>query len=96
MATRSIDSIAPPAPPPEAKASLLLSTLTNLSFYLLLRTEGGAVRTHPVVAQLVWLRSLHEKLGPVDAKVQHLISPWDSGASGFRMRNASRGTLDTR
>merc|ERR1712066_921775 len=53
----------------EAKAALLLNTLANLSFYLLLRSEGEAVRAHPVVPQLVWLRELHEKLAPLDKKL---------------------------
>jgi len=52
-----------------AKASLLLSTLANLSFYLLLRSEGGAVRGHPVVPQLVWLRELNERLAPLDKRL---------------------------
>lgn len=57
----------------EAKASLLLNTLANLSFYLLLRAEGGAVRSHPVVPQLVWLRELHEQLAPLDKQLSPKI-----------------------
>lgn len=53
----------------ESKASLLLSTLANLSFYLLVRAEGGGVRAHPVVSQLVWLRELTEKLTPLDERL---------------------------
>lgn len=53
----------------EAKATLLLNNLANLSFYLLLRAEGGAVRAHPVIPQLVWLRELHEQLSPLDEKL---------------------------
>jgi len=48
----------------KAKASLLLNTLANLSYYIMLRAEGGAVRSHPVISQLVWLRELHELLAP--------------------------------
>ena len=40
----------------EAKVSLLLNHLANLSFYLLMKSEGGEVKSHPVVSQLVWLR----------------------------------------
>jgi len=54
----------------KAKASLLLNTLANLSFYLLLRAEGAPVRAHPVVAQLVWLRELHEKFATIDKKLE--------------------------
>lgn len=58
----------------EAKAALLLNTLANLSFYLVLRAEGGAVRAHPVVPQLVWLRELHEQLSPLDEKLGKKVS----------------------
>lgn len=54
----------------ESKAALLLNTLANLSFYVLLRAEGGAVRTHPVVSQLVWLKDLHEKVAPLDTRLR--------------------------
>eukprot|EP00927_Polykrikos_kofoidii_P072894 TRINITY_DN68972_c0_g1_i1.p1 TRINITY_DN68972_c0_g1~~TRINITY_DN68972_c0_g1_i1.p1 ORF type:complete len:639 (+),score=178.09 TRINITY_DN68972_c0_g1_i1:105-2021(+) len=54
----------------EAKASLLLNTLANISFYLLTRAEGGSIRSHPVISQLVWLRSLHGKLGSIDKKLK--------------------------
>jgi len=50
----------------EAKAALLLNTLANLSFYLVLRAEGESVRAHPVIPQLVWLRELHEQISPLD------------------------------
>jgi len=53
----------------EAKAGLLLNTLANLSFYILTRAEGGAVRAHPVVSQLVWLRALHEQLVTLDKRL---------------------------
>eukprot|EP00929_Paragymnodinium_shiwhaense_P109454 TRINITY_DN75882_c0_g1_i1.p1 TRINITY_DN75882_c0_g1~~TRINITY_DN75882_c0_g1_i1.p1 ORF type:complete len:629 (-),score=200.80 TRINITY_DN75882_c0_g1_i1:170-2056(-) len=53
----------------DSKASLLLNTLANLSYYLLLRAEGGSVRSHPVVSQLVWLRELHESIGTLDKKL---------------------------
>eukprot|EP00445_Apocalathium_hangoei_P003416 CAMPEP_0203859604 /NCGR_PEP_ID=MMETSP0359-20131031/11944_1 /ASSEMBLY_ACC=CAM_ASM_000338 /TAXON_ID=268821 /ORGANISM="Scrippsiella Hangoei, Strain SHTV-5" /LENGTH=652 /DNA_ID=CAMNT_0050776551 /DNA_START=50 /DNA_END=2008 /DNA_ORIENTATION=+ len=54
----------------QAKAGLLLNTLANLSFYVLLRAEGGDVRTHPVVSQLVWLKELHDKAAPLDDRLR--------------------------
>lgn len=54
----------------EAKAALLLNTLANLAFYVLLKAEGGSVRTHPVVSQLVWLKELHEKVAPLDKRLK--------------------------
>jgi len=52
-----------------ARCGLLLSTLANLAYYLLVRAEGGAVRSHPVVTQLVWLRELHEQFAPLDKEL---------------------------
>eukprot|EP00971_Amphidinium_carterae_P012474 245591-Amphidinium_carterae.1 len=54
-----------------AQASLLLNTLANLSFYLLLRAEGAPVRAHPVVAQLVPAASNISNGSP---PLQHLTS----------------------
>lgn len=52
-----------------SKLSLILNTLANLSFYVLLRAEGRPVRAHPVITQLVWLRELHEKVAPLDVRL---------------------------
>ncbi|CAE7777300.1 Utp3 [Symbiodinium pilosum] len=53
----------------EARVSLLLNHLANLSFYLMMKAEGGDVRSHPVVSQLVWLRELGELMKSVDERV---------------------------
>ena len=53
----------------EARVSLLLNHLTNLSFYLMMKAEGADVRSHPVVSQLVWLRELDELMKSVDERV---------------------------
>ena len=52
-----------------ARISLLLNHLANLSFYLLMKAEGGDVRSHPVVSQLVWLRELEEHLQPLNKRL---------------------------
>ena len=53
----------------EARVSLLLNHLANLSFYLMIKAEGANVRSHPVVSQLVWLRELGELMKAVDERV---------------------------
>ncbi|CAE7326817.1 Utp3 [Symbiodinium sp. KB8] len=53
----------------EARVSLLLNHLANLSFYLMIKAEGADVRSHPVVSQLVWLRELGELMKAVDERV---------------------------
>ena len=52
-----------------ARIGLLLNHLANLSFYLLMKAEGGDVRSHPVVSQLVWLRELEEHLQPLNKRL---------------------------
>ena len=55
----------------EVKLQLLLSYCTNVAFYLLLKAEGRAVKNHPVIEQLVELRTLMEKMRPLDAKLKY-------------------------
>ena len=53
----------------QARVSLLLNHLANLSFYIMMKAEGAEVRSHPVVSQLVWLRELDELMKSVDERV---------------------------
>lgn len=60
-----------PASFAEMKVQLLLSYVISLVYYLLLKSQGVPVRDHPVVLRLLWLRSLIEKLRPVDQRLQY-------------------------
>lgn len=40
----------------EVKQQMLLSYCTNLTFYMLLKSQGKSVRSHPVMRQLLELR----------------------------------------
>lgn len=51
----------------------MLSYLTNISFYLLLKATGGKVKDHPVIGQLVELRTVMEKIKPLEQKLQYQI-----------------------
>ena len=51
------------------KYHLLLDYNINLTFFLLLKTEGRSIIGHPVLERLVFLRTALEKLKPIDAKV---------------------------
>ncbi|CAK9004013.1 unnamed protein product [Durusdinium trenchii] len=53
----------------DARISLLLNHLANLSFYLMMKAEGSEVRSHPVVSQLVWLRELDDHLKPLNQRL---------------------------
>jgi hypothetical protein len=57
----------------EMKYNLLLSYCTFLSFYLLMKVEGKSVKDHPVIFKLAHIKTLLEKLKPLDAKLQYQI-----------------------
>ncbi|KAJ1439404.1 Sas10/Utp3/C1D family-domain-containing protein [Ochromonadaceae sp. CCMP2298] len=70
------------APPPveddvsdylEVKQQLLVSYCTNLLFYLMLKARGVSVQHHPVMAQLLKLRYVMEKMRPLDGKLKYQI-----------------------
>jgi len=57
----------------EMKYHLLMSYCTDIVFYLLLKSEGKSVKEHPVIDELVRLRTLLEKLKPIDNKLKNQI-----------------------
>ena len=57
----------------EMKYNLLMSYCTFLAFYLLLKVEGKPVDNHPVIHKLTHIKTLFEKLKPLDQKLQYQI-----------------------
>ena len=57
----------------EMKYNLLMSYCTFLTFYLLLKVEGKPVENHPVVYKLTHIKTLFERLKPLDQKLQYQI-----------------------
>ena len=55
----------------EMKYNLLMSYCTFLAFYLLLKVEGKPVDNHPVIHKLTHIKTLFEKLKPLDQKLQY-------------------------
>ena len=53
----------------EMKYNLLMSYCTFLSFYLLLKVEGKDVKDHPVIYKLTHIKTLFERLKPLDQKL---------------------------
>jgi len=54
----------------EMKYNLLLSYSTFLVFYLMLKVEGRDVKNHPVIYKLAHIKTLFEKLKPLDEKMK--------------------------
>lgn len=75
----------------ESKNQLLLMYLTNIVFYLLLKAEGKSVKDHPVIAQLVYVRALLDKLRPLDAKLQWQITKLLKAAAAADASLSARG-----
>jgi len=57
----------------EMKYNLMMSYCTFLSFYLLLKVEGKNVEGHPVIYRLTHIKTLLEKLRPLDQKLSYQI-----------------------
>lgn len=57
----------------ETKVQLLLNYLVNLSFYSVLKAKGLQIKDHPVIQQLTKVKTLLEKLQPVEAKLKSRI-----------------------
>jgi len=54
----------------ELKYHLMLNYCSNISFYLLLKAEGCSVKDHPVIDSLLRLRTLIDKIKPLDKKLK--------------------------
>ncbi|KAI9207537.1 Sas10/Utp3/C1D family-domain-containing protein [Polychytrium aggregatum] len=57
----------------EVKLHSLLSYITNLSYYFLLKIHGHRIEDHPVVDQLVELRIVMERIKPLEQKLKYQI-----------------------
>ncbi|XP_078441231.1 sas10/U3 ribonucleoprotein (Utp) family protein [Wolffia australiana] len=57
----------------ETKQKLLLAYIQAITFYLLLKAEGHPVRDHPVIAQLVELKNLCDKVKNMDTSILPLV-----------------------
>ncbi len=56
----------------EMKYNLLNQYCQYLSVYMLLKLEGHAhIDQHPVIKRLLYIKTLLEKLRPLDAKLQY-------------------------
>lgn len=75
------------------KVQIMLSYVIALTYYLLLKSEGIPVRNHPVVHRLLWVRTLLEKLRPVDQRLQYQISKLREWAEGQQQNGGDPGAL---
>lgn len=49
---------------------LLMQYCLNISFYLMLKSQEKGVKDHPVIEELVRIRTLFEKLSPIELKLK--------------------------
>lgn len=87
-----------PAEYMEMKVQLLLSYLILLSYYLLLKTSGASIKDHPVVTQMLWIRTLLDKLKPVDQRLQYQTTKMLQWVDAQRnqISTSDEGALDPR
>eukprot|EP01098_Paradermamoeba_levis_P009721 TRINITY_DN4067_c0_g1_i2.p1 TRINITY_DN4067_c0_g1~~TRINITY_DN4067_c0_g1_i2.p1 ORF type:complete len:650 (+),score=283.09 TRINITY_DN4067_c0_g1_i2:47-1951(+) len=57
----------------EVKYHLLLSYCINVTFYLLLKASGKSIKDHPVINELIRIRTVLEKIKPLDVKLKYQI-----------------------
>ena len=57
----------------EMKNTLLLSYCQFLSLFILLKLEGQSVADHPVIERLLYIKTLLERLRPLDQKLQYQV-----------------------
>jgi hypothetical protein len=58
----------------EMKYNLMMSYCTFLAFYLLLKIDGKQVSDHPVIYRIAHIKSLQEKLAPLDEKLDDQVA----------------------
>ncbi|XAR62839.1 hypothetical protein NMG60_11017735 [Bertholletia excelsa] len=63
----------------EVKQLLLMSYCQAITFYLLLKSEGQPVRDHPVIARLIEIKNLLDKMKQLDANLPNEIEDLLSG-----------------
>jgi len=54
----------------EVRQQLLLTYVSHLAFYLMLKAQGQSLSSHPVMSRLVRIRTMIEKAKPLDAKLK--------------------------
>lgn len=79
----------------QVKQQLLLAYLSAITFYLLLKAEGRPVADHPVIAELVRLRALLDRLRPLDVKMAPTVARLVKLAGGAAAAAGGKGVAAT-
>eukprot|EP00928_Gymnodinium_smaydae_P053453 TRINITY_DN37438_c0_g1_i1.p1 TRINITY_DN37438_c0_g1~~TRINITY_DN37438_c0_g1_i1.p1 ORF type:complete len:468 (+),score=120.45 TRINITY_DN37438_c0_g1_i1:109-1404(+) len=58
----------------EMKVQVLLSYLSTLVYYMLLKANGEPVREHPALQRLQWMRAFLEKVKPIDQRLHYQMT----------------------
>merc|ERR1711991_1203473 len=77
----------------ELKMHLMLNYCTNIAFYIHLKSQGISVKDHPAVSQLFKLRTVMEKMNPLDQKLKYQI---DKLAKLANMEEEEKGKREKR
>ncbi|KAJ3065318.1 hypothetical protein HK102_007932 [Quaeritorhiza haematococci] len=78
----------------EVKLHTLLSYITNLSFYMLLKVNGHRLEDHPVVDKLVEARVFLEKMKPLEQKLKYQIDKLVKAAVIAEQAESSAGRVE--
>ncbi|KAI3794700.1 hypothetical protein L1987_37333 [Smallanthus sonchifolius] len=72
----------------EVKKQLLLSYCQAITFYLLLKSEGHLVRDHPVLARIVEIKNLLDKMKPLDENLSFDIEDFLKNHATMKMEDS--------
>ncbi|XP_023004169.1 something about silencing protein 10 [Cucurbita maxima] len=81
----------------ELKQLILLSYCQAIAFYLLLKSEGQAVRDHPVIARLVEIKSLLNKVKQLDenlpSELEEIINKYHQEGTNVKLNKEHASVL---
>ena len=72
----------------EIKFHLLLTYCQHITFYLLLKAEGQRIQSHPVIESLLRIRTMMERLKPLERKLKHEIDRLLQAGNGAPLLNS--------
>ncbi|KAL6058293.1 Neuroguidin [Balamuthia mandrillaris] len=78
----------------EVQLHLMLSYCIHIAYYMLLKAKGESVKDHPVIFQLVKLRTYLEKIKPIEKKLKYQIDKLLKTATIGNIQHDTENTKD--